>query len=93
MAKDDGRLKLPKSRLRPELQKINRAKTNHGKAKFFAEGGEMKAKAKKMNPFAKFAKVADKDGDAMKCGGKVKKMAKGGGVEIKGKTKGKFIKM
>lgn len=26
----------------------------------------------------------------MKCGGKVKKMAKGGGVEMKGRTKGKM---
>lgn len=34
----------------------------------------------------------DKDMDRMKKGGKVC-MARGGGVEIKGKTKGKFIKM
>jgi hypothetical protein len=27
----------------------------------------------------------------MKCGGKVKKMARGGGVEIRGKTRGKVI--
>jgi hypothetical protein len=27
----------------------------------------------------------------MKCGGKVKKMAKGGGVELRGKTRGRFV--
>jgi len=26
-----------------------------------------------------------------KCGGKVKKMARGGGIEIRGKTRGKFV--
>lgn len=38
---------------------------------------------------------ADKPGGnpGMKCGGKVKhkKMARGGGVEIRGKTRGKFV--
>ncbi len=29
----------------------------------------------------------------MACGGKVKKMAKGGGIEVRGKTKGTMIKM
>ena len=29
----------------------------------------------------------------MKSGGMAKKMAKGGGIEIKGKTKGKMVKM
>jgi hypothetical protein len=28
---------------------------------------------------------------AMKCGGKVKKMARGGGIEIRGKTRGKIV--
>jgi hypothetical protein len=27
----------------------------------------------------------------LKCGGKVKKYARGGGIEVRGKTKGKFI--
>lgn len=27
----------------------------------------------------------------LKCGGKVKKMAKGGGCELRGKTKGKMV--
>ena len=30
-------------------------------------------------------------GKPFKCGGKVKKMAKGGGVEVRGKTKGKIV--
>lgn len=32
-----------------------------------------------------------KEGAGMKMGGAVKKMARGGGVETKGKTKGKFV--
>jgi hypothetical protein len=27
----------------------------------------------------------------MKCGGKVKKMARGGGIEVRGKTKGRIV--
>lgn len=31
------------------------------------------------------------DMSKLKCGGKVKKMAKGGGCEVRGKTKGKMV--
>lgn len=32
-----------------------------------------------------------KEAKGMKCGGGVKKYARGGGIEVKGKTKGKFV--
>ena len=32
-----------------------------------------------------------KEAKGMNCGGKVKKYARGGGIEIKGKTRGKFV--
>lgn len=85
------------SRARPDLQKVNKPSTRHGKSEFFAEGGM----ATKMNPG--FMAMMKK-----KAGGK--KMAAGGvaaskmgavktaapskdGVAVKGKTKGKMVKM
>ena len=44
-------------------------------------------KSGKLSP----AKYAAEDG--MKCGGKVKKYARGGGIEVRGKTKGTMVKM
>jgi hypothetical protein len=38
-------------------------------------------------------KMADGGKGKMRSGGMAKKMAKGGGIEIKGKTKGKMIAM
>jgi len=91
---------------RPDRQVINKPKTNQGKAELFKEGGTM---ATKMNPgfMAMIAKkkagtksampskmgkpVMEKGMDTAKDG--MKKMAKGGGVEAKGKTKGKMVKM
>ena len=32
-----------------------------------------------------------KEAAGMKCGGGVKKYARGGGIEVKGKTRGKFV--
>ncbi len=93
-------------RSRPDLQKVNESKTLHGKSQLFKEGGTM---ATKMNPgfMAMIAKkkagaksampskmgkpVMEKGMDTAKDG--MKKMAKGGGVEAKGKTKGKMVKM
>jgi hypothetical protein len=55
---------------------------------------------KKMNPGMmaimakkKPMKMADGGKGKMRSGGMAKKMAKGGGIEIKGKTKGKMIAM
>jgi len=91
---------------RADRQVINKPKTNQGKAELFKEGGTM---ATKMNPgfMAMIAKkkagaksempskmgkpVMKKGMDTAKDG--MKKMAKGGGVEVKGKTKGKMVKM
>ena len=94
------------STTRADRQTINNPKTNQGKQELFKEGGTM---ATKMNPgfMAMIAKkkagaksempskmgkpVMKKGMDTAKDG--MKKMAKGGGVEAKGKTKGKMIKM
>ena len=94
-------------RSRPDLQKVNESKTLHGKSQLFKEGGNMATKMgkpvmkpgmstakdgmKKPTPMAKTAMADDMMG--MKKGGAAKKMARGGGVEVKGKTKGKTVKM
>jgi hypothetical protein len=49
-------------------------------------------KSGKLSPAA-YAKGETSEPKGMKCGGGVKKMAKGGGCEVKGKTKGKMIAM
>ena len=92
-------------RTRPDVQKVNKPKTDHGKSAFFNKGGDTMAK---MNPgfMAMMAKkkgagkmAADKAEMPMKNGG-MKKMAAGGsaskradGVATKGKTKGTMIGM
>ena len=106
---------------RPDLQKVNKPKTLHGKMSLMKEGGN--TMASKMNPgmMAMMAKkkgmstakdgmkrptpMADTSmgGMGMKKGGMPMKMkdgkkvpifmAKGGGIESKGKTKGKMITM
>ena len=82
-------------------QSVGKDFSNADKGKTFKRGGDM-AKA---NPFMemiakKKAMAAGKKEMPMKHGGKVKKMAvggmtyaKGGGIEVKGKTKGTMIKM
>jgi len=57
------------------------------KGKKFKEGGAMK----KSNPFMEM--IAKKKEAAAKKDAPAKKMAKGGGIESKGKTKGKVVKM
>jgi len=47
-------------------------------------------KSGKLSPAA-YAKSETNEPKGMKCGGKVTKMARGGGCEVKGKTKGRFI--
>jgi hypothetical protein len=80
---------------------IGLKKTDHGKYKFYSEGGNTMA-TKKPNPFAKFEKSSkDKEAKGVKEGSKKDKamdakqskgfaFAKGGGVESRGKTKGKM---
>jgi hypothetical protein len=107
---------------RPDLQKVNKPKTDHGKMKLFNEGGAMKHSDMSMDKkvvkkavgmhdkqmhggkktdMAKLKKggmpMVMKDGKkvpafAAKSGG-MTKMARGGGIESKGKTKGTMIKM
>ena len=72
---------------KPDLKKLFKGKDTKGE-----ELKEAKAiKSGKITPmqYAKGEKMEDTK--KMKCGGDVKKMARGGGIEIKGKTKGKFV--
>jgi len=101
---------------RPDLQKANKPKTDHGKMTLFKEGGAMKDMKQDKAMVKKAVGMHDKqmhggkktDMAALKKGGMPmvmkdgKKMpafavkggmAKGGGIEEKGKTKGKMVKM
>jgi hypothetical protein len=99
---------------RPDLQKVNKPKTLHGKMSIMKEGGDTMA-TKMGKPMMKKGMSTAKDGMkrptpmadtsmmGMKKGGMPMKIkdgkkvpifaAKGGGVESKGKTKGKMVKM
>ena len=72
------------------------------KGRKFKEGGEMKEdKAMEKRHVAAMKKAGikgkvlaeEKSEAGMKCGGAVKKLARGGGIESKGKTKGKMVAM
>ena len=71
-------------RTRPDLQKANKPKTQHGKMKLFSHGGStQETEMKKM-----------KMGGKAMAMGKVKTAAPSrDGVAVKGKTKGKMITM
>jgi hypothetical protein len=86
---------------RPDLQKVGKPKTDHGKMKLFNEGGVMKDDIKKDKSMVKKAVGMHEkqlhggkksDMSKLKKGG-MTKMARGGGVEAKGKTKGTMVKM
>jgi len=66
-----------------------------GKETKTEEKAEMKVKAKNPSMFKKGEKAEGiaGDKDAMKKGGKVAKYARGGGIESKGKTRGKMVGM
>ena len=49
------------------------------------------AAMKKAGVPEKYVKEEAAEAAKMKCGGKVKKMARGGGIELRGKTRGKFV--
>ena len=86
---------------------INNPKTNHGALALFSKGGSMATKGKNpfaafeksgkdkepkgMKEGSKKEEAFDRTQMGMKCGGGVKKMARGGGIESKGKTRGKYI--
>jgi hypothetical protein len=80
---------------RADLQKVNKPKTLHGKSQLFKEGGETMDK-KDIKQDKAIVKKAVSMHDKQLHGGKktnLAKLAKGGGVESKGKTKGKMIAM
>ncbi len=97
------------SRARPDLQKVNKPSTRHGKSEFFAEGGmaESKAMMKKEVAFMKkkgapksmvkheMAEAGMKKGGvaASKMGAVKTAAPSKDGVAVKGKTKGKMVKM
>jgi hypothetical protein len=88
------------SNTRPDLQKANKPKTDHGKMTLFKEGGAMKSDIKQDKAMAKKAVGMH---ESQLHGGKksnLTKLAKGGsassradGCVSKGKTKGMMIKM
>jgi hypothetical protein len=85
---------------RPDLQKVGKPKTDHGKMKLFNEGGVMKDDMKQDKAMAKKAVGMH---EKQLHGGKksnLTKLAKGGsassradGCVSKGKTKGMMVKM
>lgn len=84
---------------RPDTQKINRPKTQHGKMALFKEGGDMKHEDVKMDK-AMMQKAVNKHESRLHKGQPMTKLAKGGtfrasanGIAVKGKTKGTQIKM
>lgn len=96
-------LKLPaRAGSRPDLQKVNKPKTNQGRNELFKEGGN--TMATKMNPgfMAMMAKKKGAAPDALakhaaKPASKAHKGLKSGGavdgIASKGKTKGTMVKM
>ena len=90
---------------RPDLQKINKQKTDHGKSTLFNKGG--KAMATKMEHAEKSEMKMDLSQDKKMIkkafamhdkqehtGGKgtnLTKLCRGGGIETKGKTKGRMV--
>ena len=84
---------------RPDRQKINKPKTDHGKMALFSKGGDMKHEDVKMDK-AMMQKAVNKHESRLHKGQPMTKLAKGGtfrasanGIAIKGKTKGTQIKM
>jgi hypothetical protein len=80
---------------RADLQKVNKPETRQGKTELFKKGGETMDK-KDIKQDKAIVKKAVTMHDKQLHGGKktnLSKLAKGGGVESKGKTKGKNIAM
>ena len=94
---------------RPDAQKVNKPKTQHGKMALFKEGGDMKHEDVKMDK-KMMQKAVNKHEGRLHKGQPMTKLAKGGvapskmgavktaspsinGVATKGKTKGTMVKM
>lgn len=76
-------------------QSVNQPKTNHGEQSLFSKGGKTMDKSDIKQDKA-IVKKAIGMHDKQLHGGKktnMTKLARGGGVEIKGKTKGKMVTM
>lgn len=56
-------------------------------------GAAKKATAIKSGRLSPKAYAAEEQAEGMKCGGKAGKYARGGGIEVRGKTKGTVVKM
>jgi hypothetical protein len=93
---------------RADLQKINRPKTDQGKSELFAKGGDMKESKAMLGKELAFMKKKGAPKSMIKHEMGEAKMAKGGmtkmgavktaapskdGIAVKGKTKGKMVKM
>jgi len=108
MSADKGKKCGGGPQTRADLQKINRPKTAHGKTELFAKGGDMKESKAMVKKEIGFMKKAGAPKSMIKHEMGEMKMAKGGmtkmgavktaapskdGVAVKGKTKGKMVKM
>ncbi len=80
-------------RARTDLQKTNKPKTGHGKEALFKEGGEVKHDDIKEDKalIKKAFKIHDKQEHKGQKGTNLTKLCRGGGIESKGKTKGKIV--
>jgi hypothetical protein len=84
---------------RPDLQRVNKPKTRHGKSTLFKEGGEVKESKAMMKKEIGFMKAKGAPKSMIKHEMKEAKMASGGfvrsadGVASKGKTKAKQVTM
>jgi len=81
-------------------QSVGKEFSNADKSRKFSKGGDMKHEDMKMDKsmikkaVGKHAAMpASKAHAGLKSGGMAKGYAKGGGIEVKGKTKGKMVKM
>ena len=87
-------------RSRPDLQKVNRPDTKHGKMELFKEGGEMKESKAMMKKEVSFMKKKGAPKSMVKHEMAEAGMKKGGGVfrrsadgiAQRGKTKGKMMR-
>ena len=80
---------------RAEQQSINKPKTDHGASALFKKGGDTMDKMDMKQDKAMVKKAVGMHDKQQHMGKKtnLSKLAKGGGVESKGKTKGKMIAM
>ena len=79
---------------RPDLQKVNKPKTLHGKMSIMKKGGMAEGgKSDMKQDKGMMQKAVNKHEGRLHKGSPMTKLSKGGGVESKGKTKGKMIKM